>query len=156
MATVLLDFIFLLRFNSLPVTEHILIHSRRENPMHNAKPCPFCQSTRLSFDCSHLGTSMRVRCRSCDALGPWIFKAKNDEIEDLAQECIERWNFRKSQDGFTKVQDTYFGGKTDDEIRAYGREQGAGEPQVRTYRPELPAAHRGRSTLSRSENSRYK
>lgn len=116
----------------------------------NAKPCPFCSSTRLSFDCSHLGTSMRVRCRACDALGPWVFKSHRETEADLADECIGRWNNRQSSDGFTKIHNTYYGGKSEDEIRTYGRDEGTGEPQVRTYRPTVsPSYQRGRP-LTRS------
>lgn len=89
----------------------------------NAKPCPFCASSRLHFDCSHLGTSMRVRCRSCEAMGPWIFKSQHEQTKDLAEECIERWNNRQSSDGFSKPIDRrfdYYGRKNEDEIRDYG------------------------------------
>lgn len=69
--------------------------------LENAKPCPFCASSRLRLDCSHVGNSIRVRCRNCEAMGPWIFKGRND-TSNLAQECVERWNYRKSSDGFMK------------------------------------------------------
>ena len=124
--------------------------------LNNAKSCPFCGSTRLSFDCSHIGTSMRIRCRSCDALGPWVFKSHRETEADLAEECIERWNNRQSSDGFTKVQNTYYGGKSEDEIRTYGREPWTGESQIRTYRPTIPATHNRGRPLTRGETYRDK
>lgn len=117
--------------------------------MDNVKPCPFCSSKRLTYDCSYVGTSMRIRCRSCDALGPWVFKSASDKT-DLAQECIERWNHRTSSDGFSKIENIDYGVNSDDKIRHARSFERTGEPQVRTYRPSVSSEdNRRRSIWSR-------
>jgi Lar family restriction alleviation protein len=55
------------------------------------RPCPFCGSRALVVD--DVGTERRhtwVRCRACDATGPYV--GAPEPVEDA--EAIRQWNTR--------------------------------------------------------------